>query len=345
MGLTKEELQADLEHFISRASDSNRIRVTDLCPLKGGAIQENWLVDAELEGGKAPGRHALVLRASPPRAVRDSHTRAEEFAILKAAWQAGVSVPEPLWLCTDESVIGREFLIMRRVEGVAAGHVLVRDDKYTDVRGLLLERLGEELARIHNIRPPRNELAFLETPKPSPALHALAVYRDYLDGLSTSHPVLELGIRWLGRRAPPPGDLVLCHRDFRTGNYMVDDSGLTGILDWEFASWGDPMEDIGWFCAKCWRFGATGNEAGGIGPRESFYRSYEKASGRRIDPVVILYWEVMANVRWSIIAQQQGGRHLSGEVPSLELALTPRIVPEMELEILNLTRRAEKTNA
>jgi aminoglycoside phosphotransferase (APT) family kinase protein len=126
---------------------------------------------------------------------------------------------------------------------------------------------------------------------------------------------------------------------------MVDGSGLTGILDWEFAGWGDPMEDIGWFCAKCWRFGAPANEAGGMGPRDAFYRSYEKASGRRIDPEAVQYWEAMANVRWGVVAHQQGRRHLSGEVPSLELALTPRIVPEMELEILNLTKDAEEVNA
>eukprot|EP01035_Chromulina_nebulosa_P049233 gene49233-66860_t len=39
---------------------------------------------------------------------------------------------------------------------------------------------------------------------------------------------------------------------------MVNATGLTGILDWEFAAWGDPHEDIGWLCARCWRFGGPG---------------------------------------------------------------------------------------
>ena len=60
--------------------------------------------------------------------------------------------------------------------------------------------------------------------------------------------------------------------------------GLTGILDWEFAGWADPMEDVAWFCAKCWRFGANRLEAGGIADRAPFYAGYEAESGRRIDP-------------------------------------------------------------
>ena len=130
---------------------------------------------------------------------------------------------------------------------------------------------------------------------------------------------------------------MLCHRDFRTGNYMVEDGGLTGILDWEFAGWGEPEEDIAWFCAKCWRFGAVDLDAGGIAPREPFMEAYEEASGRAIDATRVAYWEVMAHVRWAVIACQQAARHLSGAEESLELALTQHLVPELELEVLRLT--------
>ena len=70
---------------------------------------------------------------------------------------------------------------------------------------------------------------------------------------------------------------MLCHRDFRTGNYMLDigsrGATLTGILDWEFAGWGDPDEDIGWFCCKGWRFSRLDREAGGIAARAPFYQA------------------------------------------------------------------------
>jgi aminoglycoside phosphotransferase (APT) family kinase protein len=118
---------------------------------------------------------------------------------------------------------------------------------------------------------------------------------------------------------------------------MVDEHGLTGILDWEFCAWGDPMSDLGWFCARCWRFGRDDREAGGIAPRAPFYRGYERASGRRVDPEAVAYWEVMAHIRWAVIALQQGERHLSGGEASLDLALTGRIAAELEHEVLRLT--------
>ena len=54
-------------------------------------------------------------------------------------------------------------------------------------------------------------------------------------------------------------------------------------------------------------------------------------------PEALRYWQVMAHIRWAIIALQQAQRHLSGVEPSLELALTAKIVAELEWEILQLT--------
>ncbi|MNF63640.1 Phosphotransferase enzyme family protein [compost metagenome] len=202
-----------------------------------------------------------------------SHGRAQEFALLKAAFAAGVTVPEPLWLCSAAQVIGRPFFVMRKVGGLAAGHAVVKDTSLGGDRAALTFRLGVELARIHSIRPPRADLDFLPTYDQSPALQAIERYRAFLDQHHSAHPALEWGLRWLERHAPPRGEIVLAHRDFRTGNYMVDAHGLTAILDWEFAGWSDPLEDIGWFCAKCWRFGVPQLEAGGIGTRSDFYRA------------------------------------------------------------------------
>ena len=197
--------------------------------------------------------------------------------------------------------------------------------------------LAGELAKIHGIVPPRDGLAFLDPVRESPALDWIARYRAYLDDELEPHPVLEWGLRWLERNAPPRGEVVLCHHDFRTGNYMVEDGALTGVLDWEFAGWSDPMEDVAWFCAKCWRFGVNAREAGGIAARETFYQAYEAASGREVDRAVIPYWEAMAHVRWAVIALQQTARHISGRQPGLELALIGRRLPELEYEVLALT--------
>src|SRR5262249_14487483 len=87
----------------------------------------------------------------------------------------------------------------------------------------------------------------------------------------------------------------------------------------------------GWFCARCWRFGAVELEAGGIALRTDFYRGYERESGRCIDAAAVRFWEAMAHLRWAVIALQQAHRHISGSERSLELGLTGRLVPELEL--------------
>jgi aminoglycoside phosphotransferase (APT) family kinase protein len=326
-----------LERFIARAAAATRVTIDEAVLLPGGAIQQNWRLQAHVEGGPHAGDACWVLRTDAPSAVAASHGRAQEFALLSAAAGAGVTVPQPLWLCQDPAVIGRPFFVMRCVEGTAAGHVLTRDGAVAD-RAQLAQRLGHELARIHSIRPPHPDLAFLSLDAEPPAIQAIGLLRRDLDRLPTTHPALEWGLRWLERQAPPRGDIVLCHGDYRTGNYLVDaQAGLTGILDWEFAGWGDPLQDIGWFCARCWRFGADEREAGGIGQRTDFYTGYQRTSGRPLDPAQVRYWELMAHVRWAVIALAQAQRHASGEETSLLLALTGRIVPELEHEVLTMT--------
>jgi aminoglycoside phosphotransferase (APT) family kinase protein len=165
----------------------------------------------------------------------------------------------------------------------------------------------------------------------------VARLRATLDALGAVRPSLEWGLRWAELHAPPCPAPTLVHRDFRTGNYMVDGQGLTGVLDWEFAGWGDPMSDLGWFCAECWRFGRPELEAGGISARADFYRGYEAGGGAAVDDAAVRYWEIVAHLRWAVVALEQGGRHLSGLEPSLELALTGRIVPELEAAVLRTT--------
>jgi aminoglycoside phosphotransferase (APT) family kinase protein len=324
-------LRARLAAFIAQACGKN-VAAIEAAPLSGGAIQENWLVTVDL-GGQ---RQELVLRTDAPSRVAVSHGRIEEFAILQAAFRAGVTVPEPLWLCRDPAVLGQVFYLMRRAQGVAAGYRVVKDKRLGGDRAKLAERLGSELARIHTIKPGAAGLEFLAMPMLGPALDQVAALRADLDRRPAGYPALEWGLRWAERNAPGAGDIVLIHQDFRSGNYMVDGNGLTAILDWEFGAWGDPMADIGWFCARCWRYGEDKLEAGGIARREDFYRGYAAGGGRAIDPRAVHFWEVMAHLRWAVIALQQADRHVSGQEQSLELALTGRILPELELSIIDL---------
>ena len=329
--------RAALETYLAGVTGADRATILAQEALIGGAIQENWGLRVAFEGGPETGERALVLRTDAPSGVAYSHSRAREFALLRAAHGAGVLVPEPLWLCEDEAVLGKPFYVMRRVGGTAAGHRLVRDEAIGDGVALA-EQLGAELARIHAIRPPRDDLAFLGEPPAEPALAAISGFRAALDALPRAYPELEWGMRWCELQAPPADDITLIHQDYRTGNYMVEAGRLTGILDWEFCAWGDPLSDIGWFCAKCWRFGRNDREAGGVADRAPFYRGYESVSGQAPDPERVAYWEVMAHLRWAVIALQQGERFSASGEASMDLALTGRVRPlELAMEILEQT--------
>ncbi len=336
MGLEAAEIISPLRDYIASVAGCE-VEVGRLERLSGGAIQENWALDVAVAAGAWAGDHRLVLRRDAKSAVRTSHGRVDEFRLLKAAYEAGVRVPEPCFACDDPDVLGGPFFLMHRIDGVAAGHKLVRQPENPE----LVRELGRQLARIHAIDPARAGLDFLGAPPEYPAKAAVERYMAHIDALSVARPVLEWAMIWLADNSYPPGEAVLCHRDFRTGNYLVDDGRLAAILDWEFAGWGDALEDIAWFCAKCWRFRADRREAGGIAGREPFYEGYEAESGRAIDRRAVAYWEVMAHLRWAVIAAQQAERHVSGEEPSLELALTAHVIPELELEILEMTRESD----
>ncbi len=325
------ERKAALERWLAGQADARGVTVTDEGRLSGGAISLNLAVTLDIDGGPLAGRHACVLRTGASSGVSASLGKAEEAAVLRAVFDAGVAVPEPLFVGDDPAILGAPFYVMRRVGGVAAGHRMVKSEA---PRRDLARTLGRQLGLIHSVGPGRGDLAFLVKPSPSPALQLVADCRAWMGERAATDPVLALGLRWLTLNAPPAGELVLCHRDFRTGNYMVDGERLTAIIDWEFAGWSDPMEDIGWFCAACWRFGRPDREAGGIADRADFYAGYEEASGRRVDPAAVAYWEAAGILRWAAVAVQQGERHSSGAEPSLELALTGRMLPEIEMDLL-----------
>jgi aminoglycoside phosphotransferase (APT) family kinase protein len=168
--------RARLADFIAHASGTT-VTGLDASPLSGGAIQENWLVTADLDGK----RQEMVLRTDAPARVAVSHGRAEEFAILQAAFRAGVKAPEPLWLCRDLAVLGQVFYLMRRVAGVEPGYRVVKDKSLGGDRVKLAERLGHELALIHTVRPGAPGLDFLPAAGKSPGLDQIEILRADLD--------------------------------------------------------------------------------------------------------------------------------------------------------------------
>lgn len=327
--LSPEQLQA-LADWLTGQAGAATVRLADVRRLSGGAISVNLSMDLIIAGGPFAGCQPVVFRAGSPSGVSASLSKAQEAAVLRAAFDAGVTAPEPLFVQGDGALLGSPFYIMRRAGGVAAGHRLVK----APPSPALAHDLGQQLGRLHRLRPGAPGLDFLPLPAADLLDDCLTAYRGWLGEMAGLDPALAYGLRWLDRRRPAVGDLVLSHRDYRTGNYLVEAGKLTAIIDWEFAGWSDPMEDIGWFCAACWRFGRRDQEAGGIGDRADFYAGYEAATGRPVNHRAVRWWEVMAHLRWAAIAVQQAKRHVSGAEHSLELALTGRMLPEITHDML-----------
>ncbi|MBS0539636.1 MAG: phosphotransferase family protein [Proteobacteria bacterium] len=312
-------------------------RIEALHRESGGASRQTWSFDA-LVGDR---RHALILRRDPPAAAghdKASTTaldRATEFRVLQAAFQAGVRAPEPLFELHAADGLGEGF-VMRRVGGIAIARKLLRDAPYAAARPRITGQLGEIVARIHAV-----DIATLPVLERRDAAGQIAHLRTTLDMLDQPQPVFELALSWLDRRKPASTAApVLVHGDYRTGNYLADETGVTAILDWEGAHLGDPVEDLGWLCVKSWRFGAIDKPAAGFGSREELWRAYERAGGVAVDPARAHWWEVFGTVRWGVICMTQAWRHLSGAVKSMELASIGRRAVETQVDLLQLLKEA-----
>jgi aminoglycoside phosphotransferase (APT) family kinase protein len=312
--------------------------------LTGGASRDTWSIDVEVTDGPEAGKQALVVRRDMGGNIQDQAlSREQEFRMLAAAFEAGVLVPRPRWLCTDPSVLGVPFFIMDRLEGESVGRRIVREPGLAEARAALPAQMGMQLARIHKINAQAAGLDFLPNCEPgiSPAQTAIRRTAEQYRKCDEPHPAVELGLRWLEKHAPPCPAPGLLHGDFRIGNLMVGTKGLVGVFDWEFAHIGDPLEDLTWPCVRSWRFGNDKLILGGIAQPDSYIEVYEKESGRAIDRATFGYWEIMGNLRWAVGCMAQAYRHLSGQAESIELASLGRRTAEMELELLDLIERWE----
>lgn len=330
-----------LTAWLKRQTSADGVSCEDFQLLSGGAIQQNWGFQVEFDGGSLPGSHSLILRTDPYAPLSVGLDRETEFNVLKTVRDAGVAVPEPLFADGQGKAFDMPFFIMRRCSGRADPHWLTTAEELEDNRHDIATALGTELGKIHSILPPVENLGGLSDTPLSPAVRRIDEFRSMLDGLPDGYPAVEWGINWLEQYAPPTPMRTLTHGDFRTGNFLVYHGTLSAILDWEFADWSDPLEDIGWFTARCWRYGMDECEAGGLAPGGMFISAYEAASGGIVDRTMIGYWQVLATVRWTIIALHQGQRQHDAGDASLELLLTGRKAAELEHEILRLIRKVE----
>jgi aminoglycoside phosphotransferase (APT) family kinase protein len=296
--------------------------VDGLVRLSGGASRHTYRFDLVAPDGR---RRPLILQRSRSGTFRGGPGMGGEAVLLRAAAAGGVPVPEVV-ADDDGTFVAAPAIVSERLEGETIARKLLRDEAWAAARPRLVQQAGAALAAIHRL------------PAEGAPLHdvdQLEELGNLLRSFDVAVPAFELALRWLRDNRPPGRPHSIVHGDFRLGNLLVGPDGLRGVLDWELAHVGDPVEDLGWYCVRAWRFGSA-LPAGGTGTREQLLAAYRAAGGAEVDLDELRWWELLGTLRWGLICMVQADAHLSGMARSVELAAIGRRASENEWDVLGL---------
>ncbi len=306
------------------------IQVRDLQQLTAGAAAQTWRFIAESDSNT---QTVILRRGVDADQFAGGLGKSDEAIVINAAVANGVSAPRILGVLEPRHQLGEGF-VMACIEGESLPPKILRDPKFAAARDVLAGQCGQALAQIHAV--PKNQVQHLAI---QDAKAQLEFYQQSYKSFDVALPVFDAAFQYLSTHAPE-SELALVHGDFRNGNLMIDEHGLSGILDWGLAHIGDPMEDLGWLCVNSWRFGNRDKPVGGFGTREQLFSAYEAASGRSVDAQRVAYWELFGVIKWGVICLYQCAVHLSGAQRSVERAAIGRRVSECELDIVTLLEAA-----
>jgi aminoglycoside phosphotransferase (APT) family kinase protein len=272
------------------------VRIEDLRRTSAGFSRENWNFDL-VDG---PRRRALIARRDPVGSVLDTD-RAVETAILRALESTDVPAPRVVWADAEGTRLGRPTLVMERSDGECDWFVL-NGDRPLDVRVDLAHQLCDRLADIHLVDWRAVGLGdTLEDPGPADgaARHAVDHWEAELRRVELEPQAeLEVVLAWLRAHAPSAPATTLVHADFKPGNVLLTGDRVTLVLDWETAHLGDPHEDLGWVTNPV-RAGEHRIE-GAWSPADLLER-WSARTGLTVDPVAVHWWNVLANLKLSVI--------------------------------------------
>ena len=292
-------MEAAIARYLEpRIPGSSRLTVSNLFRIPGGASRETWMFDASwvAQGETATGN--FVLRKDPPASLVESD-REVEYTYYGAFAESAVPVPRMLWLEQDESHLSGAFFIMERILGCDSNTRRIQEPDYAEARPMLARQFYEIAAAIHTFDWQKSGIANLGE---APTLETcwtreVAYWEDMIDRNELApQPIARAAIRWLKRNPPPPAQRVsVVHGDYRVGNFLYTKSGIKGIVDWEMAHLGDPLEDLAWSFMELWRFGTP--LMGGIVTREEAIRTWEAASGLKVDLDALHWWDVFSGLK------------------------------------------------
>ena len=274
------------------------------------------------------GNRDMVLRRPPFGAnVRGGHDMGREFRILSHLRPVYARVPEALLYCEDEGVLGAPFYIMERVSGVilrAQMPPAMRPDA-GQMAGIA-RSFVQNLADLHHVDVAAAGLTDLGRPDGYIQRQIDGWTARYAKARTDDIPEMDRAVAWLADHMPPTdqtgGGACLIHNDYKYDNLVLDPADWTqirAVLDWEMATVGDPLMDLGtslgyWVeptdpeILRTFQFSPTtlpGNPS-----RREFVEAYAQITGRSMDHAVFYY--VYGLVKLAVIVQQIYRRYKLG---------------------------------
>lgn len=212
-----------------------------------------WRADL-LEGGKSnltyritDGSHDWVLRRPPlGHVLATAHDMAREYRVMSALARTPVPVPAMVMLCEDTSVVGAPFYVMEYVEGSILRHTKDTANLDDAARAALAHQLIDTLADLHEVDPAAvglDDFGHADGFLPRQVRRwTQQLERSRTRDIPGSG---ELSAE-LARRVPASQRASVVHGDYRLDNVVVGpDQQIRAVLDWEMATLGDPLCDLG----------------------------------------------------------------------------------------------------
>jgi aminoglycoside phosphotransferase (APT) family kinase protein len=300
--------------------------------MDGQHLGSGPLEDVTLLGGgsqnvllrfRRDGREYVLRRGPEHKRANTDETMRREARILAAL--AGSAVPHPSLIaaCPDETVIGGAFYLMEPVEGFAPAFAWPHaphseDDALQHEMGLEMARAIGELGRLDH-----TAIGLADFGKPDGWLERqvgrwtshLRTYSDVPGYPAYSLPHVPEIAAWLDAHRPRTWTPGIIHGDFHFANVLFDHTTprLVAMVDWELATIGDPLLDLGHLLAT-WplHFSTLASfKPTGLPPRDEVIGAYQKVRGAAVDDPT--WYEVLAAFRLAIIIEGTYARYLAGK--------------------------------
>jgi aminoglycoside phosphotransferase (APT) family kinase protein len=262
----------------------------------------------------------LVLRRPPvgTKAI-SAHDMKREFLIQSRLQPVYSLVSGMIALCEDHSVMGSDFYVMERVVGQIFRRDIAQEITASDIE-VMADSLINGLVQLHAVDS--SILAELNKGQGYVARQVEGWSKRYRNALTDDVPNGEKVMAWLEANKPEDVDSCIIHGDWRIDNVVFDleHGRIAGVLDWELATVGDPLMDLGSALAY-WvdrddeaAFASLRRQPShlpGMPTREQFVARYLELSGRKCDDFT--FYEVFGLFRLAVIIQQIWARYRAGQ--------------------------------